>query len=78
MSQQIQQRIEAECLGGAITQQLMKLELLTEQRVCLTFNGEKRTLSCAYIIDDSKLQQLGQDVFLNLRSAEFCQRSTRI
>ena len=64
---QIQEHIEAERVGGAITQQLMALELFTEQRVSLTIHGEKIDLSGVYTIDDSKLQQLDQDTFLDLR-----------
>ncbi|WP_449359356.1 SapC family protein [Alishewanella longhuensis] len=49
------------------TEKLKSLDLIKEQVLTLTINGEKRNINGIHMVDDQKLNELSDEVFLELR-----------
>lgn len=55
----------------AFTDKLRSLELISEQTLTLTVNGEQRTVNGIHMVDDKKLNELSDEVFLELRKSGY-------
>ncbi len=53
------------------TAKLQELDLLSQQTLTITINNEPRTINGLYVVDEKKLNELSDEVFLELRKTGF-------
>ncbi|NRA73019.1 MAG: SapC family protein [Gammaproteobacteria bacterium] len=58
---------ESSQITHAFTKHLVEKELLSEQPLNIDINGDKVTLNGLYLVDEKKLNELGDEDFLELR-----------
>ncbi|MDX3775676.1 SapC family protein [Chromatiaceae bacterium AAb-1] len=51
----------------SFTEKLQSLDLLSQQTLTITINNEPRTINGLYLVDEKKLTELSDEVFLELR-----------
>lgn len=68
---QMAEYLELNRVTRAFTEKLHSLGLITEQTLTLTINGEQRTVNGIHMVDDKKVNELSDEVFLELRKSGY-------
>lgn len=68
---QMAEYIDFNRITRAFTEKLQSLELLTEQTLTLSINGEQRTVNGIHMVDEKKLEALSDEVYLELRKSGY-------
>lgn len=65
--QQMVEFVEFSQITHNFTEKLKSLDLIKEQVLTLTINGEQRNINGIHMVDDKKLNELSDEAFLELR-----------
>lgn len=69
--QQMAEYVEFSQITKAFTDKLKALDLVKEQVLTLTINGEKRNINGIHMVDEQKLNELSDEAFLELRKSGY-------